>query len=404
MDSALGTGSGALPWSTWGSDGEHVGAGRRGPDALVTVTQPPGADERLRVRELGVAPGVLATGRLNAITDVAGVQVGHVTLFEGEGVRTGVTVVMPHLGDPFDERVPAGLFVANGYGKLIGSTQVCELGELETPVVLTNTLSVPEAAAGLIDWVLTRPGHGDVRSLNPFVGETNDGVLNDIRSRAVRPEHVAQAIEAAATGPVAEGCVGAGTGTVAFGWKAGIGTSSRVLPRALGGATVGVLVQANHGGVLEVDGIRVGERLGRHYLQRELDRADADGSVMVVVATDAPLSDRNLRRLAVRAAAGLARNGASFTHGSGDYALAFSTAPEVRRTDRGRAPESGGSWPNERLSPLSQAVLEATEEAVLNALTRAVTVRGWRGRVVEALPLDVLRALLTERPASADAR
>ncbi len=368
------------------------------------VREQSGAAERLRVRELGVAPGVLATGTLNAITDVAGVRVGHVTLWQGEGTRTGVTVVMPHLGDSFDERVPAGLFVANGYGKLMGSTQVCELGELETPVVLTNTLSVPEAAAGLIDWVLTRPGHGDVRSLNPFVGETNDGVLNDIRARAVRPEHVTEAIEAATAGPVAEGCVGAGTGTVAFGWKAGIGTSSRVLPRALGGATVGVLVQANHGGVLEVDGVRVGERLGRHDLHRELDRGDADGSVMVVIATDAPLSDRNLRRLAVRAAAGLARTGASFAHGSGDYALAFSTAPEVRRHDRGRAPEAAAPWPNERLSPLSQAVLEATEEAVLNALTQAVTVRGWRGRVVEALPLDALRTMLADRPAATGAR
>jgi D-aminopeptidase len=369
----------------------------------VTAAQRSGAEGRVRVRELGVAPGVMQPGPMNAITDVVGVRVGHVTLWRDEGVRTGVTVVMPHSGDPFDERVPAGLFVANGYGKLIGATQVCELGEIETPVVLTNTLSVPEAAAGLVDWVLTRPGHGDVRSLNPFVGETNDGVLNDIRSRAVRPEHVSQAIEAATAGPVAEGCVGAGTGTVAFGWKAGIGTSSRVLPPALGGATVGVLVQANHGGVLGVDGIRVGERLGRHDLQRELDRGDADGSVMVVVATDAPLSDRNLRRLAVRAAAGLARTGASYAHGSGDYALAFSTAREVRRADRGRAPEAGAAWPNERLSPLSQAVLEATEEAVLNALTQAVTVRGWRGRVVEALPLDALRALLAERPASTDA-
>jgi len=368
----------------------------------VTVARRRGAEERVRVREFGVAPGVLAPGPLNAITDVSGVQVGHVTLWRDEGVRTGVTVVMPHLGDPFDERVPAGLFVANGYGKLMGSTQVCELGELETPVVLTNTLSVPEAAAGLIDWVLTRPGHGDVRSVNPFVGETNDGMLNDIRARVVRPEHVAEAIEAAADGPVAEGCVGAGTGTVAFGWKAGIGTSSRVLPRALGGATVGVLVQANHGGVLGVDGVRVGERLGRHYLHRELEGGDADGSVMVVVATDAPLSDRNLRRLAVRAAAGLARNGASFTHGSGDYAVAFSTAAEVRRHDRGRAPEAGAPWSNERMSPLSQAVLEATEEAVLNALARAVSVRGWRGRLAEALPLDALRALLAGRQASTE--
>lgn len=359
-----------------------------------------GSAARGRVRDLGAAPGVLAPGPLNAITDVAGVRVGHVTLWEGEGVRTGVTVVLPHTGDPFDERVPAGLFVANGYGKLVGASQVMELGELETPVVLTNTLSVPEAAAGLIEWTLGRPGHGDVRSVNPFVAETNDGRLNDIRARVVRPEHVLQAIVAAQGGAVVEGCVGAGTGTVAFGWKGGIGTSSRVLPARLGGAAVGVLVQANHGGELTVDGVRVAPPSRARRSRTEVDLGDADGSVVVVVATDAPLSDRNLRRLALRAAAGLARTGASYDHGSGDYALAFSTASEVRRSDRGRAPEVGAAWPNERFSPLSQAVLEATEEAVLNALTAAVTVRGVGGHVVAALPLEPLRTAFAARDPS----
>ena len=349
--------------------------------------------DRPRAREIGLAPGVLATGAYNAITDVDGVRVGQLTLWEGEGIRTGVTAVLPHGADPFSQRVPAGLFVANGYGKLVGATQVWELGELETPIVLTNTLSVPEAAAALIEWTLAQPGNDDVRSVNPFVGETNDGILNDIRARQVRPRHVLAALEAASTGPVAEGCVGAGTGTIALGFKAGIGTSSRCLPPAHGGATVGVLVQANFGGVLLMDGLLVGERVGRHDLRDQLAQGDADGSVMIVIATDAPLSDRNLRRLALRSMAGLARTGAAFAHGSGDYALAFSTAAEVRRLRRGRAPERGAPWPNERLSVLSQAVIEATEEAVLNALCRAVTVTGRAGQVALALPLDVVEAM-----------
>ena len=357
------------------------------------------SDARARARELALAPGVLEPGSHNAITDVPGVRVGHSTVWRGESVRTGVTVIMPHEGDPFDERVPAGLFVANGFGKLIGATQVEALGELETPIALTNTLSTPEVAAGLIEWTLTRPGHDDVRSVNPFVGETNDGRLNDIRGRHVRPEHLLEAIAAASDGSVAEGCVGAGTGCVAFGWKGGIGTSSRLLPERFGGASVGVLVQANHGGVLRMDGIDVGERLGQHYLRDASDGGDADGSVMVVVATDAPLSERNLRRLAFRAAAGLARSGASFTHGSGDYAVAFSSAPELRRRDRARAPSTAAPWPDERLSPLSQAVLEACEEAVLNALCMAHTVRGVGGTVVEALPLEPVRALAARRAA-----
>lgn len=353
--------------------------------------------DRPRAREIGLAPGTLATGAYNAITDVDGVRVGQLTLWEGEGVRTGVTAVLPHGADPFSERVPAGLFVANGYGKLIGATQVCELGELETPIVLTNTLSVPEAAAALIEWTLTQAGNEDVRSVNPFVGETNDGILNDIRARQVRPRHVLAALAAASAGPVAEGCVGAGTGTIALGFKAGIGTSSRCLPASHGGATVGVLVQANFGGVLLMDGLRVGEHVGLHGPSDQLAEDGTDGSVMIVIATDAPLSDRNLRRLALRSMAGLARTGASFAHGSGDYALAFSTAPEVRRLRRGRAPERGAPWPNERLSVLAQAVIEATEEAVLNALCRAVTVTGQAGEVAPALPLDVVEVMARVR-------
>jgi len=372
--------------------GRLSGDAQPAPEVEPVMTLP----QRPRARELGLAPGIMSTGPRNAITDVAGVRVGHHTLWRGDDVRTGVSVIMPHDGDPFDERVPAGLFVANGFGKLIGATQVMALGELETPIALTNTLSAPEVAAGLIEWTLTRPGHGDVRSVNAFVGETNDGRLNDIRGRHVRPEHVLAAIDAASS-EVMEGCVGAGTGTVAFGWKGGIGTSSRRLPDALGGATVGVLVQANHGGVLSMAGLDVGVELGRHYLREALDPGDADGSVMIVVATDAPLSDRNLERLAFRACAALARSGAAFTHGSGDYAVAFSTAEEVRRRDRGRRSVHSGGWPDERLSPLSQAVLEACDEAVLNALCTATTVVGQAGTRVEALPLDAVRVLREAR-------
>ncbi len=354
---------------------------------------------RPRVRELGLAPGVLSPGVQNAITDVPGVQVGQLTLWAGEGVRTGVTAVLPHGADPFTERVPAGLFVANGFGKLAGSTQVIELGELETPIVLTNTLSVSAAVAALIEWTLAKPGHHDVRTVNAFVGETNDGVLNDIRARAVRPEHVLEALSAAKTDPPDEGCVGAGTGTIALGFKAGIGTSSRRLAAPLGATTVGVLVQANFGGLLLMDGLRVGEKLGRHAPHDLQD--DIDGSAMIVIATDAPLSDRNLRRLAARAMAGLARTGAAFAHGSGDYAVAFSTAAEVRRADRGRATETGAPWPNERLSPLSQAVIEATEEAVLNALCAAVDVTGQGGAQALALPLAAVEGMIRARDRAA---
>lgn len=345
-------------------------------------------ETRTRPRELGLAPGILPTGPLNAITDVAGVRVGQVTLWEGDDIRTGVTAILPHGGNLFQEKVPAGLAVGNGFGKLLGATQVAELGEIETPIVLTNTLAVPRAADAILDWTLAQQGNETVTSVNPVVGETNDGRLNDIRRRAVTVEHALAAITCAADGPVAEGCVGAGTGTVAFGWKAGIGTSSRRLPAGLGGYTVGVLVQANFGGVLQVMGIPVGQKLGRYYLQDQLERGDADGSIMIVLATDAPLSDRNLTRLARRAFAGLARTGAAMSNGSGDYALAFSTAEAMHRTPaRRKAVALWPDLPNDLISPLFLAAIEATEEAIYNSLFCAVTVTGYRGHTVEALPL-----------------
>ena len=366
---------------------------------------------RPRARELGIRPGVLPTGPLNAIADVAGVRVGHVTLHEGDDVRTGVTAILPHTSNIFQEKVPAGLAVSNGFGKLAGATQLAELGELETPIVLTNTLAVPRAADALIDWTLAQPGNETVVSVNPVVGETNDSTLNNIRRRAVTFEHVLAAISAARGGsvvegvPPAEGCVGAGTGTVAFGWKGGIGTSSRRLPGDLGGFTVGVLVQSNFGSVLQIMGVPVGERLGRYYLKEQLERGtiseptnpqseianrqSADGSIMIVLATDAPLSDRNLTRLARRALAGLARTGAAMSNGSGDYALAFSTSEEVRRTPKRRSKlASLIELPNDALSPLFLAAIEATEEAIYNSLLNAETTTGYRARTVEALPLD----------------
>jgi D-aminopeptidase len=359
---------------------------------------------RPRARDLGIRPGVLPTGLLNAITDVTGVRVGHATLREGDDVRTGVTAILPHAGSIFQEKVPAGLAVGNGFGKLTGATQLIELGEIETPIVLTNTLAVPRAADALIAWTLAQPGNEAVVSVNPVVGETNDSTLNNIRRRAVTAEHILAAIEAARGGMVAEGCVGAGTGTVAFGWKGGIGTSSRRLPGESGGFTVGVLVQSNFGGVLQITGIPVGERLGRFYLKDELEKEkpagrpnphsilhtpqSPDGSIMIVLATDAPLSDRNLMRLARRAMAGLARTGAAMSNGSGDYALAFSTSEEVRRTPEHRSKlASLIELPNDALSPFFLAAIEATEEAIYNSLLKAETTTGYRGRTVEALPL-----------------
>ncbi|MDQ7040727.1 MAG: P1 family peptidase [Rhodothermus sp.] len=352
------------------------------------------SSERPRARDLGIAPGIFQPGPLNAITDVPGVRVGHVTLIQGDTIRTGATAILPHGGNLFQEKVPAGIAVGNGFGKLMGSTQVMELGEIETPIVLTNTLSVPQAAEAILSWTLRQPGNENVRSVNPVVGETNDGFLNNIRARVLQADQILQAIERATTGPVPEGNVGAGTGTIAFGWKGGIGTSSRVLPEALGGYTVGVLVQANFGGILHILGVPVGYELGRYYLREFVEDASADGSIMIVIATDAPLSDRNLTRLARRAFLGVARTGSPMTNGSGDYAIAFSTAPEVRRTpERRRGVGTYQELSNERMSPLFQAVVEATEEAIYNALFQAETMEGYRGRV-EALPLDRVQELL----------
>ncbi|MFN8003137.1 MAG: P1 family peptidase [Acidobacteriota bacterium] len=365
------------------------------------------ASPRLRVRELGVEVGILPPGKFNAITDVAGVRVGHTTVIKGDDVRTGVTAILPHGGNLFQEKVPAAIFVGNGFGKLIGSTQVNELGEIETPILLTNTLNVPKVADALLDWMLALPGNEQVRSINAIVAETNDGGLNDIRGRHVGREEVFAALRSAKDGPVEEGSVGAGTGTVAFGWKGGIGTSSRVLPQNLGGWTVGVLVQSNYGGVLSINGAPVGRELGKYYLKEQLtprrisqttspgttDEDRADGSIIMVVATDAPADARNLKRLASRAMLGLARTGSPATNGSGDYVIAFSTATQnrVRASESLRQTQTLG---NEAMSPLFQAVVEATEEAIYNSLCKATTMTGRAGLRIEALPLDQTKEVL----------
>ena len=354
-------------------------------------------DARPRAREAGVTVGILQPGPLNAITDVAGVTVGQVTLPRSRAVNTGVTAILPHGGNLFQDKVPAGFVAYNAFGKFMGSTQIVELGEMETPILLTNTLNVAEAGAAAVEWTLAQPGNEDVRSVNAVVGETNDGLLNDIRGRHVTIADARRAIDSARGGPVAEGAVGAGAGTVAFGFKAGIGTASRKLPAALGGWTLGVLVQANYGGVLTIAGVPVGVQLGRYDYRQQVEDRKADGSVVIVIATDAPLSDRNLRRVAERAFAGIARTGSSFSNGSGDYALAFSTAQAVRRTaDRRKDVASVQDLPNDSISPLFQATIEATEEAVLNALFKAHTVEGHRG-TADALPLDKVLPMLKSR-------
>jgi D-aminopeptidase len=353
------------------------------------------ASRRPRIRDLGVAPGILPPGRLNAITDVRGVRVGHVTLVKGTDIRTGATAILPHGGNLYQEKVPAGVAVGNGYGKLMGVTQVTEFGEIETPVVLTNTLAVPQAADAIIEWTLALPGNEAVLSVNPVVGETNDGRLNNIRRRVLTSKHVLEAIASAKSGPVEEGNVGAGTGTVTFGWKGGIGTSSRQLPESLGKYTVGVLVQSNFGGTLQILGVPIGQALGQYYLKDALNEAFADGSIMIIVATDAPLSDRNLTRLGHRALAGLARTGASMTNGSGDYVIAFSTAIAVRRTPKRRSQLTPLiELPNENVSPLFQAVIETTEEAIYNSLFKATSLAGYQGVTIEAIPLDKVTTLM----------
>jgi D-aminopeptidase len=363
------------------------------------------AQERVRARELGVAPGIFAAGKLNAITDVVGVRVGQVTLQEGDTVRTGVTAILPHGDNLYRSRVPAALHVGNGFGKFAGSTQLNELGELETPILLTCTLCVWKAADAMAAWMLEQPDMQQVRSINPVVGETNDSGLNDIRARPITAQAVRKALESAIAGPVQEGSVGAGTGTVAFGWKGGIGTSSRVLPASLGGWTVGVLVQSNFGGVLQVAGAPVGRELGRYSFQNALASQTSpvsfasgpaddhgDGSVIIVIATDAPIGDRNLARVASRAMMGLGRTGSSASNGSGDYALAFSTAASVRRAfDAPRLTTT--ELANEEMSAVFQASVDAVEEAVYNSLFMATTVSG-NGQTVEAIPLDRVREIL----------
>ena len=341
-----------------------------------------------RARDLGISPGILQPGELNAITDVPGVRVGQVTLIEGDSVRTGVTAIIPHPGNIFQQKIPAAVLVGNGFGKLAGITQIEELGNIETPIVLTNTLSIPEAIAALIEYTLAQHGNEQVRSVNAVVGETNDGYLNDIRGRHVTKAHVLDAIRAAKGGEVSEGAVGAGTGTICFGFKGGIGTSSRILPPSLGGYAIGILVQTNYGGILEINGAPIGQELGKYYLKDNL-KYSPDGSCMIVVATDAPLDARNLKRLAARTLLGLAKTGSSSSNGSGDYAVAFSTAADCR------IPANPSSRTlvshllhNDAMSPLFQAAKEATEEAVYNSLFMARTITGHNSHTVEELPVE----------------
>jgi D-aminopeptidase len=345
-----------------------------------------------RARSLGVAPGIFQPGKHNAITDVRDVRVGQVTVDAGDSVRTGITAILPHGGNLFLERVPAAIVVGNGFGKLLGVTQVRELGELESPILLTCTLCVWRAADAMVGWMLEQAGMEQVRSINVVVGETNDGGLNDIRDRAITPAQVRAALAAADSGPVQEGSVGAGRGTVAFGWKGGIGTASRVLPKSLGGYTVGVLVQSNFGGVLQVMGAPVGKELGRYAFRRDVAEERGNGSIMMIVATDAPLLDRNLERLASRALMGLGRTGSAASNGSGDYVIAFSTNAELRRKANARRP-AAQELENEELSPLFQAVVEATEEAIYNSMFMATTVES-RSAKIEPLPLDKVRVIL----------
>ncbi len=369
-------------------------------------------NDRPRTREIGLKIGILPTGEFNALTDVPGVRVGHSTIIRGENVRTGVTAILPHGGNLFQEKVPGAVFVGNGFGKLMGSTQVNELGEIETPILLTSTLSVPKVADFLMDYMLALPGNESVQSINPLVAETNDGFLNDIRGRHNTRAGVFTAIKTAQTGTIEEGSIGAGTGTVAFGFKGGIGTASRRLPASLGGYTVGVLVQTNYGGVLTIDGAPVGVELGKYYLKDAIDKSAnttksvsrnktdindlADGSIIIVIATDAPIDARQLNRMAARSMMGLARTGAAATNGSGDYAVAFSTAPEVRvkTLNDNRTPRDVKLLSNDAMSPLFLATIEATEEAIYNSLFRATTVAGKENRTVEALPIDKTKEIL----------
>jgi len=352
-----------------------------------------------RARNLGIKIGVLAPGKNNAITDVGGVRVGHVTIVEGNSIRTGVTAILPHEGNIFQDKVPAAIYVGNGFGKLAGSTQVMELGNLETPIVLTNTLNVATAVDAVVEYSLNQKGNENIQSVNAVVGETNDGYLNDIRGRHVKKQHVLDAIKNAKTGVVQEGNVGAGTGTVCFGFKGGIGTSSRVLPAKSGGYTIGVLVQTNFGGVLQIDGVPVGEELKQYYLSDQL-MDKADGSCMMVIATDAPVDARNLERMAKRAMMGLARTGGIASNGSGDYVIAFSTDASLRvKYDSNEPTQTSTILSNDEMSPLFMAVIEATEESVINSLFAGETTTGFEGHSVKSLPLDEVLKILKKHNA-----
>jgi D-aminopeptidase len=368
--------------------------------SAVIVSAAAAQPARPRARDLGIAPGISAPGPLDAITDVDGVRVGHTTIVQGDTVRTGVTAIVPHGGNVFQDKVAGAVFVGNAFGKLAGSTQVAELGTIETPIVLTNTLSVGTAVDAVARYTIAQPGNEQVRSVNPLVGETNDGGLNDIRGFHVTRDHVLEAIRSATGGPVAEGAVGAGTGTICYGWKGGIGTASRKLDRS--GYTVGVLAQTNFGGNLTIAGVPVYKSLqpparrSAGLAGGDVDRAAGDGSCMLVVATDAPLEARDLRRLAARAVFGLGRTGSSYSNGSGDFAIAFSTAAEMRSRFSETAPRSRTVLPTDATSPLFEAALEATEEAVYNSLFAATTVRSASG-AAEAIPIDRVRELLKNR-------
>ena len=366
-------------------------------------------NKRPRARDLGIEVGIFSPGTLNAITDVAGVRVSHVTVENGDDINTGVTAIYPHNGSIYHDSVPAAIHVGNGYGKLLGVTQIRELGELETPILLTCTLCVWQVADAMVEWLLEQPGMENVRSLNAVVGETNDGGLNNIRSRPIKNEHVRQALTTAQSGPVEEGSVGAGKGTRAFGWKGGIGTSSRVLPESLGGFTTGVLVQSNFGGILTINGAPVGQEMGRYSFKENLglskhppikdsdmsgwDSADeGQGSIMIVLATDAPLSPLKLERLARRAIMGLARTGSFAGNGSGDYVIAFSTANEVRRPQNHSVLQLK-EISNDQMSALFQSAVESTEEAIYNSILKATTVSGM-GRTADAIDLNILAEIL----------
>ncbi len=339
-----------------------------------------------RLRDYGIKTGIFKTGEYNAITDVPGVTVGQVTRIEGEDVRTGVTAIIPHQGNVFQQKVPAAIYAGNGFGKLAGSTQVQELGNIETPIVLTNTLNVAEGISGLVEYTLAQPGNENVRSVNAVVGETNDGGLNNIRARYITKENVLEALSKAKGGPVEEGCVGAGVGTVSFGFKAGIGTSSRVLPKSLGGYTVGVLVQSNYGGVLEIAGVQVGQLLEHYQFQKNVMQ-DVDGSCMMVVITDAPVDARNLERMAKRAMMGLAKTGGIASNGSGDYVIAMSVCPENLINEKSKT-YNPTLLHNDDMSALFLATIEATAEALWNALFAAEDIKGYNGKEVKALPVE----------------